>query len=81
MDVPRRPSDAIETIVYFCTAELLANAAKHSGARRVDVQLAQREDTLLLKVSDDGWGGATSAPSDTDHRRVLAMLRCLRSAG
>ncbi|MBB6439848.1 sensor histidine kinase [Streptomyces candidus] len=29
-----RPSPAIEAIAYFCAAELLANAAKHSGAPR-----------------------------------------------
>src|SRR5215471_17162297 len=32
-DLPERPSAAIETIAYFCAAELLANIAKHSGAR------------------------------------------------
>ena len=30
-DLPERPSAAIETIAYFCAAELLANVAKHSG--------------------------------------------------
>src|SRR5580704_7868793 len=33
IDLPERPSPAIETIAYFCAAELLANAAKHSGAQ------------------------------------------------
>ena len=28
--IARRPSPAIEAIAYFCAAELLANAAKHS---------------------------------------------------
>ncbi len=31
-DIPVRPTPAIETIAYFCAAELLANAAKHSLA-------------------------------------------------
>ena len=34
IDLPERPSAAIETIAYFCAAELLTNAAKHSGARQ-----------------------------------------------
>ena len=34
VDVPDRPSPSIETIAYFCAAELLTNVAKHSGARR-----------------------------------------------
>ena len=28
MDLPERPSAAIETIAYFCAAELLANVAR-----------------------------------------------------
>jgi hypothetical protein len=31
-DLPERPSAAIETMAYFCVAELLANAIKHSSA-------------------------------------------------
>ncbi len=33
VDLPERPAAAIETIAYFCAAELLSNVAKHSGAR------------------------------------------------
>src|SRR6266536_413289 len=34
VSVPVRPTPAIETIAYFCAAELLANAAKHSRRTR-----------------------------------------------
>jgi signal transduction histidine kinase len=57
-DIGERPTPAIETIAYFCAAELLANAAKHSGANRVLMDVTQRADTLRLQVSDDGLGGA-----------------------
>jgi signal transduction histidine kinase len=57
-DIPVRPTPAIETIAYFCAAELLANAAKHSRANQVVVHVAGRDDRLLLAVSDDGAGGA-----------------------
>jgi signal transduction histidine kinase len=60
-DIGERPTPAIETIAYFCAAELLANAAKHSGANRVLLDLTQRADTLRLRVSDDGVGGADPA--------------------
>ncbi|MCX5382617.1 sensor histidine kinase [Streptomyces sp. NBC_00083] len=53
-----RPSPAIESIAYFCTAELLANAAKHSGASRVKVTVTGAAKILLLMVEDDGCGGA-----------------------
>lgn len=56
-----RPSPAIETILYFCAAELLANALKHSGGRRVRISLSGDDTSLLLRVEDDGVGGATMA--------------------
>jgi signal transduction histidine kinase len=56
--VPRRPSPAIESITYFCAAELLANAVKHSSAHKIKVEVAGQAGTLELKVSDDGRGGA-----------------------
>jgi len=58
-DVARRPSPAIETIAYFCVAELLANAIKHSSANLIEIDIdTERPDVLRLRVSDDGRGGA-----------------------
>jgi len=58
-----RPSPAIEEIVYFCAAELVANAAKHSGGSAVAIELTQDGDLLQLSVADDGIGGAAIAGS------------------
>jgi signal transduction histidine kinase len=60
-DIPERPAPAIETIAYFCAAELLANAAKHSSANRVTIEVAERNRMLVLRVGDDGRGGADPA--------------------
>ncbi|MET8357893.1 sensor domain-containing protein [Micromonospora sp. NPDC005171] len=60
VDLPVRPAPAIETIAYFCAAELLANAAKHSLANTIAVQVVEHRDVLLLSVTDDGTGGADS---------------------
>ncbi|XVQ85653.1 sensor histidine kinase [Microbispora siamensis] len=60
--VPRRPSPAIESIAYFCAAELLANAAKHSHATRAEVSAACDGDLLRLVVRDDGTGGVEIRP-------------------
>jgi signal transduction histidine kinase len=60
-DLPERPAPAIETIAYFCAAELLANAAKHSRATLVTISAAGRDGMLLLEVGDDGVGGADPA--------------------
>jgi signal transduction histidine kinase len=62
---PRFPAD-IESVAYFCAAELMANVARHSGARRAVIDLSVVEvvaDThLRLRVTDDGHGGAAAAP-------------------
>ncbi len=56
--LPERPSPAIETIAYFCAAELLTNVTKHSGARRATLEAIHVPGLLRLRVSDDGCGGA-----------------------
>jgi signal transduction histidine kinase len=58
-DLPERPSQAIETMAYFCAAELLANAIKHSSANMINVVVdTGRTGVLRLLVTDDGLGGA-----------------------
>jgi len=58
IDLPERPSAAIETIAYFCAAELLANVTKHSGARHARLEAVHVPGLLRVRVSDDGAGGA-----------------------
>jgi signal transduction histidine kinase len=50
---------AIESIAYFCAAELIANATKHSYANQIKIKIyTERTGVLRLEVSDDGIGGA-----------------------
>ena len=58
VSIPARPTQAIETIAYFCAAELLANAVKHSAANKITIRAAGDGATLRLSVSDNGTGGA-----------------------
>jgi signal transduction histidine kinase len=58
VSITQRPSPGIETIAYFCTAELLANICKHSRADHARIEIAQQDQTLLLQVTVDGVGGA-----------------------
>jgi signal transduction histidine kinase len=57
-DIADRPTAAIETIAYFCAAELLANVAKHSAATQAMVHARAQDGTLRLSVTDNGAGGA-----------------------
>jgi signal transduction histidine kinase len=61
-DIGQRPAPAIETIAYFCAAELIANATKHSYANQITINIStERAGVLRLEVSDDGIGGADAA--------------------
>ena len=53
-----RPTPAIESIAYFCVAELLANVAQHARASRASIRCTQHGGWLRLVVRDDGTGGA-----------------------
>jgi signal transduction histidine kinase len=57
--IDTRPAPAIESIAYFCAAELIANATKHSYANEIKINIyTERTGLLRLDVSDDGIGGA-----------------------
>jgi signal transduction histidine kinase len=58
VSITERPSAGIETIAYFCAAELLDNICKHSRADYACIEVAQHDRALLLQVSDNGVGGA-----------------------
>jgi signal transduction histidine kinase len=44
------------TLIFRVAQEALTNAAKHSGASRVDVVLEEAGDRLRLRIVDDGRG-------------------------
>ncbi|WP_254716232.1 histidine kinase [Actinomadura sp. WMMB 499] len=56
--VPGRPPHPVETAAYFVVCEAVTNAAKHSGARRVHVEVAERNGRIGVRIEDDGSGGA-----------------------
>jgi signal transduction histidine kinase len=61
-DIGPRPAPAIETIAYFCAAELIANATKHSYANQITINIrTERGGLLRLDVGDDGVGGADAS--------------------
>jgi signal transduction histidine kinase len=58
IELPRRPSRAIEAVTYFAVSEALANVVKHAGATRAEVTGHASGAGLVLTISDDGVGGA-----------------------
>jgi signal transduction histidine kinase len=57
--LPGRLEDPVESAVYFCVAEALANAVKHTPpGTRVRIELRHDHGVLRVAVTDNGPGGA-----------------------
>jgi signal transduction histidine kinase len=54
-----RFSAAVEAAAYFVVAEALTNAARHSGASKVTIDIRNEHESLHVCIRDDGKGGAT----------------------
>lgn len=52
----RRLHLEVEQALYRITQEALANVARHSRARRVDMSLMYNGDSVQLSIADDGCG-------------------------
>ena len=66
----RRPAPRVEAAAYFVAAEAIANAAKHSGASRIEIGVAPRGEAIEVSISDDGRGGA-----DADGGGLVGLRR------
>ncbi|MFG2402819.1 sensor histidine kinase [Streptomyces brevispora] len=58
VELSGRAEAPVESAAYFAVSELLTNAAKHSGADRIWVDLHDAEGMLRISVTDNGKGGA-----------------------
>jgi signal transduction histidine kinase len=54
--LPKPADEKTRVILFRSIRELLINAAKHAGARRVQVCLEREEDHLKAAIEDDGIG-------------------------
>ncbi|WP_182900720.1 sensor histidine kinase [Microbispora sp. H10830] len=74
-DLTARPPTEVETAVYFVVREAVTNAAKHAAAGQVRVEILQDEDTIVVRVRDDGRGGADPGGGGLSGlaRRVAAL--------
>lgn len=62
-DLSRRRYDpTVEAVAYFVVAEALTNVARHAQATRAEVTVTETDGRLVVRVVDDGRGGATALP-------------------
>lgn len=62
VDLHGRADAPVESAAYFAVSETLTNAAKHSGADRIWVDLHHTDGMLRISVTDNGKGGASAGP-------------------
>ena len=54
--VPSRLAPELESTIYRLTQESVNNALKHASPRTVTIEVIEKEQTVMLRVSDDGKG-------------------------
>jgi signal transduction histidine kinase len=59
--VAGRLPETVEVAAYYVVSEALTNAAKHSDASSVWVEVDRHHGTVRVRVHDDGHGGADPA--------------------
>jgi signal transduction histidine kinase len=59
----RRPPPVVETAAYFVAAEGITNVAKHGGGAGARIAVDGDADRVVVRISDDGPGGANPAGS------------------
>jgi signal transduction histidine kinase len=53
-----RVAASVEAAAYFVVCEALTNAVKHASASRIVLSATRENGSLLVRVADDGVGGA-----------------------
>ncbi|MDP1846493.1 MAG: histidine kinase [Solirubrobacteraceae bacterium] len=56
-----RFAEPIEAAAYFVASEALTNSVKHARASLVTVSAERANGSLVLRITDDGIGGATAS--------------------
>ena len=74
----RRLPLEVEQALYRITQEALANVARHSRAKRVDLSLVYNGDSVQLSVSDDGCGFDTNMKYGMGLRSIRERVSSIR---
>jgi len=74
MDVDDSPlPDAVATTAYYVASEAITNAVKHAEATRIELRVVRRDGQLLVRITDDGCGGARLGVRSGLADRVAAL--------
>lgn len=84
VEVENGVEGANDQLILGLARELLANAAKHSDARVVEVNLRRRGEMLELRVADDGRGMSLQRPQEAlgqGHIGLASSMERVEAAG
>ena len=74
LDVDPGPlPDAVATTAYYVVSEALANAVKHAEASHIVLAVSRENGQVLVRVSDNGCGGADIRRTSGLADRVAAL--------
>src|SRR6516165_5625700 len=79
-DLPRLPQE-ISLCLFRVLQEALHNAAKHSGVKRIEVQLAKNSCEIHLTVRDSGRGFEMGAAGQSKGLGLTSMKERVRLVG
>jgi signal transduction histidine kinase len=80
-DVPTVPQEETSLCLFRVLQEALHNAAKHSGGKRIEVQLAEKSGGIHLVVSDSGKGFDLKAARQKHGLGLTSMQERVRLVG
>ena len=67
------PSAQTAEQIHNIVREALVNAAKHAGAKRINVHVGREDKNYFVKIEDDGKGFDTSQPAPSGHFGLQIM--------
>jgi signal transduction histidine kinase len=81
MDVHSGPlPDDVATTAYFVISEAVTNAVKHAQATRIQLCVARVDGHVVVRITDDGCGGALLSAQSGLADRVAALGGSLKVA-
>src|SRR6266568_1965999 len=83
-ELPARLEPVQETILYRLAQEALANVGKHARASRVTIAVGSSDDSVVVRVRDDGVGFEPELAADghvRDHFGLAVMRERVEMAG
>ncbi|HCR71348.1 MAG TPA: sensor histidine kinase, partial [Anaerolineae bacterium] len=74
-------SPDVEQTIYRIAQEAIENITKHSGAKKIKVELLNRDSHIHLIIQDDGLGFDVKSKQPVGHFGLIGMKERAELAG